>query len=462
MITVTLYQFAKRKNSTKRPGTGTNYSCRLKDSCSLTKPVLSFDQGSQNIKANNYCYIPDFNRYYFISEWTYHNGIWTATCSIDVLATFKDTITNYQGFVERSSTGYNTLINDPYVSGIQDIVNRSHKNLPITDYSTDGCFVVRTTGKEYQSSDEFITGVNTYAMTPDNFKFLCEQMFNTSQTDIAAVITEEAVKAFFNPFQYILSVRWMPFEASTLGVDALTAPTFGWFTGNAVARCISDPYTAINAGVLERPTSYYAVDDFRAHSPNWTRYTCYLPGVGIVELSPEDVVDNIYVSAIVDPVTGQITYRLTCQGIERQFTGSIGVDVQITQLATNPMGAIGSTLGAIASGFAGNPIGAVGSAVSAVQNVLQPTQSVNGSQGSMALLKAINHITLYCEQFGSASIPVDQYGRACYRNTIIGSTWTAHNNLFLKLGAASMQPLGAMEAEIVELNNLVNTGFYYE
>ena len=63
MITVTLYQFSKRKNSTKRPSTGTNYSCRLKDSCSLTKPVLSFDPGQQNVKANNYCYIPDFNRY---------------------------------------------------------------------------------------------------------------------------------------------------------------------------------------------------------------------------------------------------------------------------------------------------------------------------------------------------------------------------------------------------------------
>jgi hypothetical protein len=126
------------------------------------------------------------------------------------------------------------------------------------------------------------------------------------------------------------------------------------------------------------------------------------------------------------------------------------------------MGAIGSTLGAIASGFAGNPIGAVGSAISAVQNVLQPTQSVNGSQGSMALLKAIDHITFYCEQFGSAAIPTEQYGRACYRNTIIGSTWTAQNNLFLKLGAASMHPWGAMESEIVELNNLVNTGFYYE
>jgi hypothetical protein len=80
----------------------------------------------------------------------------------------------------------------------------------------------------------------------------------------------------------------------------------------------------------------------------------------------------------------------------------------------------------------------------------------------MALLKNKTRIELYCEQYQSAPIPTAQYGRCCYRSTIIGSTWTAKNNLFLKLGAASMSDIRATDTEIVELNNMVNTGFYYE
>lgn len=462
-INVTFYQFSKRKNSTKQPSGSNTYGCILKDSCTITNPVLTVDPGAQSIKANNYCYIPDFNRYYFINEWTYHHGLWTCSCSVDVLATYKSAITNYQGFVERSSIGYNSLINDPYVSPIQDITRRSYTNLAIPDFDTDGCFIIRTTGKQGLATDEFVTGVNTYAMSPDNFKILCENMFDTSASDIAAVITEEAVKAFFNPFQYILSIMWFPFENTVLGDNniPITVPTFGWFEGSAPAYCVTDCYTAVTAGTLSRPTSLYDTDDFRAHSPTWTRYTCFLPGVGIIELNPEDVIDDIYVTAVVDPITGEITYILDCNGILRQFVGQIGVPVQITQLASNPLATIGNTIAAGASLFAGNPLAAVGSAVSAVQNALQPTQSINGNQGSMAMLKYKVNITLYCEQYGSASIPTNQYGRACYKNTIIGSSWSAADNLFLKLGAASI-PIIATEQEIVELNNLVNSGFYYE
>lgn len=463
-ISVYLYQFSKRQNSTKQPSGGSPIGCTLKDDCTLTAPVLTFNRGSQNYHQYNYCYIPDFGRYYFISEWTMHaNYIWTCTCIVDVLATYKSQIGLYQGFVERASSNYNTLINDPYVSPEQNISRRSHTDLSINGIDTDGCFIVRTTGKKGLATDEFVTGVNTYAFSPANFKILCENMFDTGASDIAQVITEEAVKAFFNPFQYVLSIMWFPFDEAVLGNPniSITVPTFGWFEGTAPAYCVTECYTAVNAGSLTRPSSLYSTDDFRAHSPSWTRYTCFLPGVGIVDLSPEDVIDTIYVSAVVDPITGEITYIFDCAGIKRQFTGQIGVPVQITQLASNPGAAIGNALAAGASLITGNPVGAIGSGVSAVQNALQPTLSINGNQGSMAMLKYKSNITLYCEQFGSAGVPTNQYGRACYRNTIIGSTWTAANNLFLKLGAASI-PIGGTESEAVTLNNIVNSGFYYE
>ena len=63
-ITVTLYSFTKRENSTKRPSSGgTSYSCVLIDDTSLMKPVFKLDIGSNPI-GKNYCRVSDFDRYF--------------------------------------------------------------------------------------------------------------------------------------------------------------------------------------------------------------------------------------------------------------------------------------------------------------------------------------------------------------------------------------------------------------
>ena len=67
-ITVNLYSFSKRENSTKRPTSGaTSYSCTLIDDTSLMNPIFKLEIGSNPI-GKNYCYVPDFDRYYFISN----------------------------------------------------------------------------------------------------------------------------------------------------------------------------------------------------------------------------------------------------------------------------------------------------------------------------------------------------------------------------------------------------------
>lgn len=54
----------------------------------------------------NYVYIPKFNRYYFVDNYTINNkNLVTASLSVDVLMTYKDYILSLTGFVDRNENG---------------------------------------------------------------------------------------------------------------------------------------------------------------------------------------------------------------------------------------------------------------------------------------------------------------------------------------------------------------------
>ena len=102
-ISVTLYSFHKRENSTKRPTSGgTNYNCVLIDNTSLMNPVFKLDIGSNPI-GKNYCHVADFDRYYFITDISSHQNFWYISCTCDVLASFKTEIASETHYVTRAA-----------------------------------------------------------------------------------------------------------------------------------------------------------------------------------------------------------------------------------------------------------------------------------------------------------------------------------------------------------------------
>ena len=111
-ITVNLYTFSKRENSTKRPTSGgTSYSCTLLDETSLMNPTFKLSIASNPI-GKNYAYVPDFNRYYFINDIRSYQNFWYIDCTCDVLASFKDTIGAESHYVLRSASNYDEYICD--------------------------------------------------------------------------------------------------------------------------------------------------------------------------------------------------------------------------------------------------------------------------------------------------------------------------------------------------------------
>ena len=113
MVTVILFSLTKKFNSTAQAPTptalnSTTLSCKLKEPCSIMKPVLIFRLGDQtsyeNIAKYNYCYIQEFRRYYFITNWTYANAHIIASCEVDVLGTYKSAIQASTQYVLRSTS----------------------------------------------------------------------------------------------------------------------------------------------------------------------------------------------------------------------------------------------------------------------------------------------------------------------------------------------------------------------
>ena len=113
-MNVTFYNFSKRRNSTKRPSGGTSYTCLLKEDTSTARPSIAIKwNGSSSAPAGfNYCYIPDFGRYYWVNSWTYSERQWIAACSVDVLATYKTEIGGSSKYVLRAASDYDPEVID--------------------------------------------------------------------------------------------------------------------------------------------------------------------------------------------------------------------------------------------------------------------------------------------------------------------------------------------------------------
>lgn len=65
----------------------------LRSESSVINPTFVIQ--ANNITQYNYCFIPDFNRYYFITDIvSIRTNLWRVSCRVDVLMSFKAQILN--------------------------------------------------------------------------------------------------------------------------------------------------------------------------------------------------------------------------------------------------------------------------------------------------------------------------------------------------------------------------------
>lgn len=91
----------------------TSISGTLREQSSILDPVIIFSGINQYIGQCNYVYIPEFNRYYFVTDVeSVRNGLWKISMHVDVLYTYRNQIRSNSAIIERNENEYDLKLND--------------------------------------------------------------------------------------------------------------------------------------------------------------------------------------------------------------------------------------------------------------------------------------------------------------------------------------------------------------
>lgn len=466
-LSVTLYNFSKKVNSTARPTGGTAYTCNLKNTCGVINPRIEFNfPMSQNPATYNYCYIELFDRYYFVQEWQYIDRLWVAFCQCDVLASWKDTIGSQKLYVLRSSSISDPNIIDnfyPITTKVKWEYNyHSSDNWIVTPTTSLGTYIVGVVNNDSTASGS----VTYYALTGDQMaEFRAYMLQDIGDWDSINDFTGETARAFIDPFQYVVSCLWFPF---TISGGAATPIKFGFWTSTVNGSILSTMRSSVSF-TLERPKrpEQYTVE-YQYKRPYADYYIYYEPW-GIIPIDSFSITSyGVQCTVTYDYITGQAILQIVARtdsatlGISEILvtkSAQVGVPMQISQISTdyqsvvsNPIGSLASVVGSAATDVLS---GGASGILSAAQAGLASVQS-SGSNGGIAAASLGGTCVLIAKYYGIVQEDASRWGRPICRNlrlsTIPGYTQVANGDF----------EIGCTLGEKEEIQRLLEGGFYYE
>lgn len=92
----------------------------LREECNITNPAIVVET-TVNMSTYNYAYIPDFSRYYFITEVTsVRENIWRLSLKCDVLSTAAPELDKLSAIIQRQENNWNLYLNDGFFRTFQN------------------------------------------------------------------------------------------------------------------------------------------------------------------------------------------------------------------------------------------------------------------------------------------------------------------------------------------------------
>lgn len=372
MIKITFYNFQKKVNSTAIPsGTGTELDCNIKAPSSIVNPVLEI--ATQNCINYNYCYIPAFNRYYFIDDIVFNRGIWILSCSVDVLASYKTEIGASSCYVLRSSTASDGDIIDTRYPITTDKTT-SWLNPDINPFTwsgfNSGFYVIGLQG----NNNYAVNGSLYYQLTAAEFSKFLKNFYADSSQQTWGGLDQGIINSMMNITDYITSCRWYP---ASFNVDVSDPQTIyvGNFNTGATGYLVKEyPLTVLTWQFSNIPKHPKA--SARGNYLNCAPYSKYVLRSGFTGTIPLDSFvmkecTNLAIELFVDVSTGQARVWILADGnMFVETFGQFGVDVNLSGTEINIGGALGSGLAAIGSFVVDDYLGAarsVGNGLSAMQ-----------------------------------------------------------------------------------------------
>lgn len=461
------YQFAKRTNSTKRPSGGQEFGINLKAPCNIIDPEIKI--ATQNDPTGyNYCYLPTFSRYYWVKNWTYADGLWNASLTVDTLASYRDQIGSSTEYVVRSSAQYDSSISDslyPAKATVQSVTNAFQGGFAET--ISEGFFVIGFIAKAPNS----IGAVTYVVMSPGNAKKLSSKLL----TDVSylsidnAEISDSLTKILFNPYQYIVSCNYFPFDIAelTAHLPLVSSVDVGWWSVYVPCWILGEDNNnltkSVSVGIPKHPQA--ASRGGYCNASPYTDYTIFLQPFGVIPLDASKLwgATTLSIQYTVDLFTGDSILRVftDTNQLVHETTAKLGVPIQLSNITFDvPSGGgllqtgIAAAVGGLQAALTGGSFSDVGNGI---LNAAQATNADVASKGATGSTIAFDSVPYMVARF---KILVDDnnedHGRPlCKRvqlSTIPG---------FIMVDDPDIA-LNATAAEIDSVKSYLKNGFFYE
>ena len=500
---VRFYTFSKKANSTAVPAAGssyTSYNCVGKAPFSILSPVLQIKMANgaeDNPYTLNYAYIPQFRRYYYVTDWTNDGTLWYASLTVDALGSWKTSIGLQSCYVYRAASSYDTTIADNMYP-TKSVKTKTNIALPKI-FTVDG----QNYAGDLPDTGYFVCnivssgGTFTYAMRESSFKALLNYLY--SDTFYNAILTEfgateyPEAKVAINPMQYITQVKWLPASVASLqawafqpeanAVSSLTiggvvvSPSVpgGTFQAWKMAANNYSVYPVTMTGHRHPQASARGV--WLNYAP-YTQFEAFYPPFGIIQLDPVEIADydtlyfhvtfdgkscSIMLEIYVGDANGQIADR---RRIYRN-SACVAVDVPVSAVMTAGFSSVqmftglaGGAIGVVEGLLTGNAnqflsgINGAYNALGQAVNGRVPHVSASGNYGSTSNLSGPP--ALYITQWSLVDDDLADKGRPlCQTKTL--STLSGYI-----MADSDHISIACTSAELETIKSAVSSGFYYE
>lgn len=483
-ITIYMGFVNKKLNSTKNPeqttenhawSMGYHVKGEFVDTADVLHPIVKMRvHNTDSQKTWNWCYIPYLNRCYFIDRWEITNeGFFIAYLRVDVLATYRKQIGESQMYILRSSAEYDGEINDNLFPMKSEVVRLSTALNCACVWGLDayetggvepvGCYVLGIINNSVYG----VGTVSYYCFTLSQLRVLMSKLMDSVSWMNISDITEELSQALLNPLQYIVSCKWYP--VTPPNISLISGFRYGWWTLDDVPcyRIGSTYVHSYLAFQFTPKTNNYGKYKYHDTSP-YMRAVLFAQPFGSFELPLTTERTMLYGHVTVDFISGNSLLTLSenselpffCPSAYRE--GSIGVDVQLSQMSTNVLKVAQDTV-STAGGFIDNLIhgnfgGAISNLASGVVSVVQdaiPTMATRGHNGSG--LDFFGKPFVLYEMHQTVEEDVERFGKPLCKKRVI-------KNIpgYILCANPSIELQDAFPAEIAEINKFLSEGFFYE
>ena len=448
------YQFAKKHNSTKQPTglTSAHKDVTLNDGLtSILSPsiriMLLNDVDATFVLRTNYVWLSDFNRYYYILDWTYNgDGTWTASCKVDVFASWKADILLSGGYMARDSYERTAdQIDTLYPASTSFLTRTDGVSTGLTVNPGSGTYVIGVLSSQAPN----VGAVSYYKVNHTQLSNMMSKMMTTidtvNWTDVDS-ITGDALKSLVNPIQYIVSCKWFPFSTTLTNNDSIYL--WGWnttATGDKIVMS-DQPIRTFNYRIDLGDIQDTAVHEY-PKLPPFAKY-CLVTAWGSFDLDPvlfvNDQNRHINISMSVNLITGICLMRVYI-GDVNGHTGTnmllfqreipMAFDIPLAQYVTDYVSIADSAVGMLADvvgaavGF--GPVtnrGIIGNLGDAVQSAISPSvQTTTGTGGSF--MPEIQTMFVLQTRYAPVNRDKNTFGFINYRHVDSLTAYVAQTNI---------------------------------